>query len=240
MSERHRDVCILQPGYLPWLGYFDQAKCADTFVLYDDVQFDKHGWRNRNRILMAGRPLWLTVPVAHSGRFGQLVRDTRIVPGSWASKHAKSIRQAYAKAPFFKDVFPAFEAYLLGKSYEWLVELDVDGHRLFGNFLGLARNTVFSSELGVQSDNRTQRLVDICTKLGASRYISSDASAEYMEDERWRLAGVDLVYQRYPHPRYDQNGDGFVSHLSALDALMYAGPRATAGFVGISHRKERA
>src|SRR6185503_8204360 len=101
MSQTDLTLCVLQPGYLPWLGFFDQMRRSDIFVIYDDVQFDKHGWRNRNRIKSPDGPCWLTVPVQRTG-----LQTTRVVDAlidrttAWARKHVKSIRQCYAKAPF--------------------------------------------------------------------------------------------------------------------------------------------
>ncbi len=238
MPETHRDVCILQPGYFPWLGYFDQAKMADVFVLYDDIQFDKGGWRNRNRILFDGKPMWLTVPVLQSGRFGQTVRDVQIAGEQWPRKHLGTLRACYGRAPFFGEIYPAIEAHLLGRTYRWLVDLNRDIHTLFCTLLGVPENTCYSSTLGVPFHGRTQRLVDICRSRNATRYISADASRSYMQEELWRSAGIDLVYQSYPHPIYAQFGKPFVSHLSAIDALMFCGPAARA-FVGISHDKHR-
>src|SRR2546428_2852818 len=106
-STSTKTVAILQPGYLPWIGFFDQMRRADVFVYYDDVQYDKHGWRNRNRIKTQTGPLWLTVPVHHSGlgqpSILQVEIDARV---PWARKHLASIRQAYAAAPFLEQYLP--------------------------------------------------------------------------------------------------------------------------------------
>lgn len=235
----HRDVCIIQPGYLPWLGYFDQAAMADVFVLYDDVQFDRGGWRNRNRILHNGAPNWLTVPVHTSDCFGQLVKDVRIADDHWQKKHQKSIRQTYAKAPYFEWCFPVLDEYLSRRNYGWLVDLNVTGHEVLSKLIGIPWNIRMSSSIGYKGEGRTARLVSICASLGATRYISSDASADYMEPGLWTEAGIELVYQRYPHPRYPQFTHPFVSFLSAVDALMFAGPDVRS-FVGISHSKIRS
>jgi hypothetical protein len=238
MAERHRDVCILQPGYMPWLGYFDQAKLADVFVMYDDVQFDKNGWRNRNRACGPKGPVWLTVPVLHSGRTGQLVRDVEIGAGDWVRRHLGTLRACYARAPYFKDVFLPVEALLRSGKYRRLVDLNHDVHTLLAGMLGVAENRVYASELGVPALGRTERLVDICRRLKATRYISSDASRVYMREELWRHAGIELVYQNFPNPPYPQYG-AFVPRLSAIDALMWCGPEA-ARLVGISHAKDKA
>jgi len=239
MTERilHHDVVVMQPGYMPWLGYFDLACLADDFVIYDDVQFDKGGWRNRNRILNGAGPLWLTVPIVH--RHPQEIRNVRIADTVWQAKHLRSIAQLYRRAPCFDEVFPMISRYLNGKRYDWLVDLCVTGHRVFCDLLGVVGRMHLSSELDIPKSGRTERLVEICRRFGASRYVSPDASAAYMGQDLWTAAGIELVYQRYPHPRYRQWETEFVSHLSIVDALMFAGVTAVRGWTGISHGKVR-
>src|SRR5262245_54310095 len=124
-SRRRADmtVVVLQPGYLPWLGFFDQMRRADVFVYYDDVQYDTHGWRNRNRIKTQHGPLWLTVPVRHSGLSKPRILDVAIDSRTnWAKKHVASIRQAYAAAVFVKPYVAALEEVLM-QPWERLVDL---------------------------------------------------------------------------------------------------------------------
>jgi hypothetical protein len=229
------NVGIMQPNYLPWLGYFDMVACSHLFVLYDNVQFDKHGWRNRNRLLARPTPLWITAPVVTSGRHGQLVRDTVLADGPWQQKHLKTIRHIYAKAPYFDWLFPELESYLTRCKYTNLVDLNLEGHQMFTRLLAIDTPIRFSSELGkdLMALERTERLVTICRGVGATRYISASASRAYMIEELWQAAGIELRYQDYQHPTYAQPGGEFVSHLSAVDALMFEGPAARR-FVGIS------
>src|SRR5262245_54186546 len=104
-----RTLAVLQPGYLPWLGFFDQLLRSDVFVLSDDVQFDKHGWRNRNRVKSPTGPVWLTVPVRHKGLGFPSILDVEIVPGRWAGKHISTLKQLYTRAPFAKRYLPELE-----------------------------------------------------------------------------------------------------------------------------------
>lgn len=236
---QHRDVVVLQPGYLPWLGYFDQVATADVFVFYDDVQFDKNGWRNRNRLLGSDGPQWITVPVKLAGNAFAPIRDVETVrPDHWPKKHLATIRTLYGRAPFFDWCYPELERYLLGREYRFVIDLCLEGHAVLTKLLGLATPTRFSSELGHQEGGRTERLVSICKDLGATRYISGAAARSYMEEELWREAGIALAYQDYPHPIHRQWGEAFVSHLSIVDALMFVGPE-TRAFLGITHSKAR-
>ena len=117
-------VVVLQPSYLPWLGYFDQLYKSDIFVLYDDVQYDKHGWRNRNRIKTDKGSLWLTVPVLTHGQGLPINRDARIdTRQPWARKHLQALRVNYAKAPAFGEVFDALEP-VLGRPWTHLIDLN--------------------------------------------------------------------------------------------------------------------
>lgn len=237
-AMRHRDVCILQPGYLPWLGYFDQAAMADVFVLYDDVQFDRRGWRNRNRVLHGGAAEWLTVPVFRTHLYNQTVKDVEIANSHWQKKHLKTLRQLYSHAPFFDWCYPMLDEYLTRRNYHWLVDLNVTGHEVLAGLLGIPWNIRMSSSISYSGSSKTARLVSICSSLGASRYISSDASADYMEEHLWQEAGIELVYQHYSHPPYPQFDHPFVGYLSVVDALMFNGSQSSK-FVGISHSKSR-
>ena len=106
-----RVAVVLQPSYLPWLGYFAQLHRCDVFVIYDDVQFDKHGWRNRNRIKTAQGAQWLTVPVLTTGQNRPTNRDIGIDNKQpWRKKHLAALQQNYARAPYFAQSMPAFEA----------------------------------------------------------------------------------------------------------------------------------
>jgi WbqC-like protein len=233
-------VVILQPGYLPWLGFFDQLRRADVFVYYDDVQYDKHGWRNRNRIKTQSGPLWLTVPVKHGGEGLPRIRDVEIDARTpWARKHVASLRQAYARAPFLGSYLPALEE-LLERPWERLVDLDIACADLMAEWFGLHPTTAQqtrgrdpgrrprierSSGLGIGGE-RSERLVKICRHFGASTYVSGDAAAGYLDVGLFERNGIAVEWQRYIHPTYPQLHGVFVPHLSALDLLFNCGEEA--------------
>ena len=220
-----RTVVVLQPGYLPWLGFFDQLRRADVFVYYDDVQYDKHGWRNRNRIKTQAGPLWLTVPVRHAGLDMPRVLDVEIDSRTpWARKHLASIRQAYARAPFLGQYLPALEELLQGR-WERLVDLDLAAAALLAEWLGLRRRIERSSELGIGGE-RTERLVNICRHFGATRYVSGDAAQDYLDESRFEAQGIAVDWQRFSHPVYPQLHGEFLPYMSALDLVLNCGPEA--------------
>ena len=215
-------LAVLQPSYLPWLGYFDQIDRADVFVFYDDVQYDKHGWRNRNRLKGPQGPVWITVPVRHAGRFGQLINAVEIDPRpDWARKHIATLRQLYARAPYAPLYLPEL-CELLARRWDRLVDLDVAAIRLMARWLGIDARFCCSSELGIGGGQST-RLLAICRHFAADTYISGDAAQAYLDVGRFRNAGVRVVWQDYRHPRYRQQFGQFEPYLSAIDLLCNLG-----------------
>ena len=216
---------VLQPGYLPWLGFFDQMRRADVFVFYDDVQYDKHGWRNRNRIKTQSGPLWLTVPVRHGGLGFPKTIDVEIDNRTpWARKHARSIRQAYARAPFLGRYMPALEE-LLHRRWERLVDLDIACAGMIAGWLALEPRIERSSVLGiagVQSD----RLVRICQYFGATTYLSGDAASDYLDVPLFEQHGIAVEWQHFAHPTYPQLHGAFTPYMSALDIVLNCGDEA--------------
>ena len=219
-------VVVLQPGYLPWLGFFDQLRRADVFVYYDDVQYDKHGWRNRNRIKTQSGAQWLTVPVRHGGgdtfpRILDVEIDNRT---PWARKHLSSVRQAYARAPFLGRYLPELEE-LLQRRWERLVDLDIACVALMAEWLGLRTRIERSSTLAI-SGERSARLVNICTNFGATTYLSGDSASTYLDVDLFRQQGIEVVWQHYTHPTYPQLHGDFVPYLSAVDLVLNCGAEA--------------
>ncbi|WP_173045965.1 WbqC family protein [Nitrospira sp. KM1] len=216
-------LCVLQPGYLPWLGFFDQMRRSDVFVLYDDVQYDKHGWRNRNRIKSPQGPHWLTVPVRHKGlgwpRINEIEIDNQ---APWAKKHLGTIRQFYARAPFVQQYLPMLEALLL-QPWARLIELDVAVIALMSRWLGLERPLVRSSSLGIEG-GQSERLERLCRHFGATRYLSGDSAKEYLDLDLFARSHIDVEWQSFQHPEYVQQHGPFVPCLSALDLVLNCGP----------------
>jgi hypothetical protein len=218
-----RTLAVLQPGYLPWLGFFDQVRRSDIFVLYDDVQYDKNGWRNRNRIKSpAGLPHWLTVPV-HVRSLEQRLLETEIDNRQpWARKHLGTIRQFYAKAPHLNRYLPGLEELLTGRRWESLVDLDEAVIGLLCRWLGLDRQAVRSSTLNVPGE-RSERLLNLCRHFDARRYLSGNAAQAYLDVELFARHGVTVEWQNYTHPVYSQLHGTFVPFLSALDLVLNCG-----------------
>ena len=221
-----RVVGILQPGYMPWQGFFQQMLYSDVFVLYDDVQYDKHGWRNRNRVKGPRGPVWLTVPVVTKGLNQPLINQVRIdaSQGNWAKKHLGTIRQNYAKAPHFQPYFSQLEELLLGRTWDLLWALDLELIRLMAGWLGLGAELKLSSDLGVENPDATGRLIEIIKQVGGQVFFEGAAGRDYLDQEAFARQDIQLVFQKFeprPHPQQYQ---GFEPYLSALDLVLNCGP----------------
>lgn len=217
-----RLVC-LQPGYIPWLGFWDQMDRSDVFVVFDTSQFDSHGWRNRNRIKTAQGTQWLTVPTLKSTF--QLIKDVLIDNNdNWKVKHLKSIKQNYSRAPYYEAYIPEFER-IYSKSWKYLLDLDMSLILKIKDVLGIKAKIEYSINLNPDG-NRITKLIDMCLKLGATEFLEGHAGKSYLQGEGEQLFkenGIKLTYQDYNHPVYPQLYGEFVSHLSVVDLLFNCG-----------------
>lgn len=225
-------ISILQPGYIPWLGFFEQMHKCDIFVLYDDVQYDKHGWRNRNRIKTANGIQWLTVPVSVSLSEPAIVREVRIDNSTnWRKKHLQSIRQNYSKAPFYRDHIGLFEEALTAE-WELLVDLDIYIIEKLATMLGISTRMVRSSELDIPRGDKVERLVDICRIFNADTFYEGAAGRDYIDTDLFARQGIGVEFQDYVHPVYQQLYGQFVPYLSIIDLLFNHGDESLSILTG--------
>lgn len=223
----HLNCVILQPSYLPWRGYFHQIQKADVFVFYDDVQVDKHGWRNRNLVKGPNGLQWLSVPILSKGAtHGLALNDVRIDPSDprWARKHRQTLKQLYGKMPHFKryaDVLAPFYE----DPPELLVELTINTTVALARAMGLAPRFVRSSELNIEG-GKVERLVAITQHVEATHYITGPAATSYLDEDPFRRAGIDVEYMEYDYPEYEQRFPPFESQVSIVDLLFAVGPEA--------------
>lgn len=222
-----KKVAILQSNYIPWKGYFDIIRMVDEFVLYDDMQYTRRDWRNRNTIKTANGPQWLTIPVETKGRFLQKINETRISDPKWAQSHWKSIRFAYAKAPYFKR----YEDWLAGLydragSLEYLSQVNHLFLTAICGELGIPTKITWSSDYTLD-DGKTERLAGIVRDAGGDYYLSGPAAKDYIEDAVFERAGIQLAYMDYAgYPEYPQLHGAFTHNVSILDLLFMTGPDA--------------
>lgn len=219
-------VAILQSNYIPWKGYFDLIASVDEFILYDDMQYTRRDWRNRNRIKTPHGPLWLTIPVHVKGRFHQRIRDVEISDPSWAARHWRSLRHAYSRAPFWNDYRELLESLYLDCRETHLSAVNRRFLTALCDWLNIRTPIRDSSEFHL-IDGKTERLVDICRQAGATRYLSGPAAKGYIAPELFSRAGIELEWMDYSgYPEYDQLYPPFDHHVSVLDLILCTGPNA--------------
>ncbi|HUW61754.1 MAG TPA: WbqC family protein [Candidatus Bathyarchaeia archaeon] len=215
-------VGIHQLHYVPWLRYFEKIARTDVFIVLDNIQFNKNGWQNRNKIKSATGVPTLTVPVFET--FAQNLDEVRIrcdVP--WRRKHWQSIRQSYAKASFFSH-YAGFLEHTW--SQDWQMLNDLNRHMLpfFLGALGITTPVVYASDVNVPG-TATERLVNLIKAVGGDTYYSGAYATEvYLDAGMLQDAGIGLELQRWRAPAYPQLHGGFVPDLSIIDLLMNCGP----------------
>lgn len=217
---------VIQPSYLPWRGYFHQIQKSDVFVFYDDVQYDKHGWRNRNRIKTAMGPRWITVPVRARGAkvTGLPVNQVRIADEPWAAKHLTTIAQSYAGAPYVDRCLSVIEPHL-SRGHDMLAELTIGLTIALAGELRIETEFVRSSDLGV-GGAKTERLLAVLERVGATHYISGPSASGYLDESRLTEAGISLEYMTYDYPEYRQLHPPYEPQVSIVDLLAMEGERA--------------
>lgn len=214
---------IHQPQFLPWLGYLHKINMADKFVFLDDVQFKKNEFQNRNKILVAGMARWMTVPV--SFRFGDSIRDTLVSNDKiWRRKLINTLQVNYCKTPYFGKYIKNIVD-LIEKDWNDLSVFNTASVMWLLDCFEIKADICLSSELTGLGDNPTQRLIDICRRVGADTYVSGPGGRNYLDIGLFEGNGLKLDFQEFNHPVYPQrHGEsGFVSHLSAIDGLFNCG-----------------
>lgn len=220
-----KTVVILQSNYIPWKGYFDLLHEADEFVIYDDRQYTRQDWRNRNQVKTQAGVKWISIPVV--GKFGQRIDETAIADREWAARHWQYLTQLYRQAPYFKLYAESVEALYLAAADIPLLSVV---NRLFlegvGRLLGLSVRLRSSAEFRLM-EGRTERLVELCRATGATRYVSGPAARSYLQQDLFAQAGIDVVFKSYEgYPEYPQLFPPFTHGVTALDLLFNVGPDA--------------
>lgn len=231
------NVVILQPSYIPWRGYFDQIRRAELFVFYDDVQYDKRGWRNRNQIKTPNGKKWLTIPVHSRGAQSDRIPINQIRiswDSDWSKDHFMTLQHNYRKAPFFERSLPLLQTFYQRRD-DFLADFTIDFTIALTRELGI-HHTRFtrSSELNVTGE-KTDRLIAVLEKVGATHYISGPSARDYIEPEKFAQAGISLEYMEYNYPEYPQPYPPYDPFVSILDLLFMTGPDALDYITGKSH-----
>jgi hypothetical protein len=234
----NKTVTIVQSNYIPWKGYFDLIRRSDVFVLYDDVQYTRRDWRNRNRIKTPNGLQWLTIPVEVKGKYTQEIREVKIADDRWRDEHWKTLRHAYSRAPFFKSYAERIEALYRGADSEWLSEVNRYFIEGVCELLGIRTDIRWSTEFSNQA-GKSERLLGICRELNATAYLSGPAAKSYLDEGLFASAGIGVEWMDYSgYPEYPQLYGPFEHGVTVLDLIFNAGPDA--GQYLLSHSEERA
>ncbi len=219
-----KTIGILQPGYLPWLGFFDQLDQSDEFVLFDTVQYDKNGWRNRNKIKTRQGEQWLTVPVLTKGEAYQTISDVRINNNDkWQKKHISSIQQNYGRSKYYEIAQDVCSIIQMPQFH--LKDLDHAIIMCLMKHLGINKPLWFSSSLD-SAGGKNGRLIKIIKQLGGDNFIEGSSGASYINLQMFKDVGISVSFQEYQHPVYDQLYGDFIPYLSVLDLLCNCGPKS--------------
>lgn len=218
-------VVVLQSNYIPWKGYFDLIHDADVFIFYDDLQFTKNDWRNRNKIKTAQGSKWLSIPVGTSAN--RLICEVAMEDAQWQRSHWDSLQHQYKKCPYFKLYLPFFEEVYLGQHWTNLSDLNQYLIRYISqDILKIPTQFRDSREFNL-SGLKLGRLLDLVVQSKATRYISGPAAKDYIQPERFDELGVELVWKDYSnYPEYPQVHPPFEHGVSILDLLFNMGPAA--------------
>lgn len=226
-------MTIHQPEHMPWLGFFDKVRQADTLVILDNVQFEKNYFQNRNKIRTQNGWAWITVPIAKA-RHDILIHEVKIAPGKKGEgRNWKLIGSAYRKAPYFEKY-----AEDIGKIYlsEWgkLSDLNITLINYLLKVLGIERDVVIASKLGIQlGKGGTEVNLNICRELNADTYLSGISGKDYLDEERFNKEGIKVIYQEFYHPIYKQVYEPFIPCMSVIDLLFNHGDKSLDVLAGI-------
>ena len=221
-----KKVAVVQSNYIPWKGYFDLINSVDEFILFDEVQYTRRDWRNRNLIKTPRGLAWLTIPVAAKGHFHQKICDTQVSERGWGAKHWSSLARNYANAPHFELYRDVFEP-LYRRDEPFLSVVNHAFLSAICGILGIATRISWSMDYTPLKEGKTERLVDLCRQAGASEYLSGPMARDYIDPALFDAAGIGLSFFDYAgYPEYPQSFGKFEHGVTILDLLFNLGPQA--------------
>lgn len=230
----------MQSSYVPWKGYFDLVASVDEFILFDDRQFTRRDWRNRNKIKTAQGVQWLTIPVQVKGRYHQRIDETLVRDADWSALHWRMLAGSYGRAACFAELAPVVEGLYSSVAAEAHLSLI---NRVFieaiAGLLGIRTGITLSTDYeGVGS--KTERLVSLCVAAGASAYLSGPSGQAYIVPEQFEEAGIALEYMDYSgYPEYPQLYPPFEHAVSILDLLFNVGVDHAADFMKAANARTK-
>ena len=214
-----------QPAYLPWLGYFDKIISSDIYIYLDTVQLEKNSFSCRNKIKTPQGGAWITIPIKRKGTSSIAIKDICIDNSKqWKKKHLKNFYYNYQKAPFFDDLYPRIEE-LYNQSFELFSDLAYYHLLFWVKELNIKTKIVKSSDLSISS-KKSDLILDLCQHLNADKYISGVEGKYYLDAKSFKKEKINVEFQNYQHPVYQQLNGSFISHMSVIDLLFNEGPNS--------------
>jgi hypothetical protein len=227
-----KSVAIVQSNYVPWKGYFDMMRSVDEFILYDDVQYTRRDWRNRNRFKSPTGVRWLTIPVQVKGRYLQRIDETVVSDPGWAALHWATLQSWYGAAPCFGQYHDALAQLYLSCDDPYLSRINRRLLEFVAGRLGISTPLASSADYPA-AGVKTERLLGICQAAGATRYVSGPAAKAYFDESLFSAAGIDVAWMEYEgYPEYPQLYPPFDHHVSVLDLLFNVGSDASHYLLG--------
>lgn len=221
-----KKIAILQSNYIPWKGYFDIIKKVDEFIFYDDVQYTKNDWRNRNKIKTPNGPAWITIPVRQES-LNQKISETKVSQDNWAEKHWKTISLNYCKTPFFNEYKGRLEQFYSEIKTPYLSEINRTAIALMNSFLQIDTKLSLSTDYKL-IEGKNERLVDLILQAGGTHYLSGPSAKDYIIESLFNEAGITIEWMDYSnYPEYPQMHPPFTHAVSVIDLIMNTGPEAS-------------
>lgn len=218
-----KKVAIVQSNYIPWKGYFDLINYVDHFIIYDDMQYTRRDWRNRNKIKTPDGLIWLTIPVETKGKYHQKINETVVSELNWKEKHWQTIVRNYSKARCFYDYKELFETLYLDCQDPLLSNINYRFITAICEILHIDTKISWSMNYELV-EGKTERLVDLCKQVGATEYISGRAAKVYINEELFKKDQIKLSYMNYEgYPEYRQRFPPFEHNVSILDLIFNEG-----------------
>jgi WbqC-like protein family len=219
-----KKIAIVQSNYIPWKGYFDLISSVDEFILYDDMQYTKRDWRNRNLIKTPNGTEWLSVPVKVKGRYHQSINETEIDGDLWKARHWKSFLQNYKRSPYLNDICDLIYPIYFEFQFRTISELNFAYIKIICNYLNIHTIIKNSTDFKICGD-RSEKLLNICLDCQAETYVSGPAAKNYLDETIFDSNHVSVKWFQYgPYIKYPQLWGDFVHSVSILDLLFCCGP----------------
>jgi len=220
-----KKIAAIQSSYIPWKGYFDIINEVDEFVLYDDVQYTKKNWRNRNRIKSQSGSQWLSIPVIYKSR-DQNIQDIVVTNDIWKKKHWRAIKYNYQGAKYFQDHKDFFEDLYLGTEENFLSKINYRFLTAICKILNIQTKISFSKDFDL-TEGKTKRVIELCKQAGATEFLSGPVAKPYLDEQLLAKEGISLIWKDYSgYPEYDQLYPPFDHYVTVLDVIFNCGPES--------------